>query len=101
MGGGIATGVGVSRLLKGLGIPCSRTSRHHYLRTETPHIGKQSRGQIRQAGFHLSGGVGRVSMPGGAVTNQAAFVGGRRHVIALLLLLGLPVLLNAKTMYDG
>ena len=40
-------------------------------------------------------------LPCGAVTNQAAFVDGRRHIIALLLLLGLPVLLNAKAMYDG
>jgi hypothetical protein len=40
-------------------------------------------------------------MPCGAVTNQAVFVDGRQHIIALLLLLGLPVLLNAKAMYDG
>jgi transposase len=32
---------------------------------------------------------------------QATFVDGRRHVIALLLLLRLPVLLNAKAIYDG
>lgn len=40
-------------------------------------------------------------MPCGTVTDQAAFVGGRQHVIALLFILGLPVLLNAKAMYDG
>jgi RNase P protein component len=53
-----------------------------------------------QAGLHLSYCVGRISMPCGAVTDQAAFVDGRRHVIALLLLLGLPVLRNAQAMYD-
>jgi hypothetical protein len=64
----------------------------HYLHTETPDIRQQSRRQIRQAGFHLSYCVGRVSMPCGAVTNQAAFVDGRRDVIALLLLLGCEAL---------
>lgn len=40
-------------------------------------------------------------MPCGVVTDPAALVDGRRHVIALLLLLGLPVLRNAQAMYDG
>ena len=83
------------------GNPRLRASWHHYLRTETPYIWQQSGRQIWQAGRHLSCGVGRVSMPCGAVTKQATFVDGRRHIIALLLLLRLPVLLNAKAMYDG
>lgn len=42
-----------------------------------------------------------LSIPRGTVADPAAFVDGRRHVVALLPLIGLPVLRNAKAMYDG
>lgn len=55
---------------------------------------QQSRRPIWQAGFHLHCGIGRVSIPCGAVINPTEFADGGVHVIALLILLGLPVLRN-------